>query len=494
MILEELGIYGWPERDENLLLVSLLTGDPLLLIGNHGCAKTHVANKVAQVLGREFLVYDASKAMFEDVLGYPNVEKLKHGVVEYVPSPVTIWDKELVFIDELNRAVPELQSKWLEIVRSRKIMGFPTRVRWVWAAMNPVTYAGANTLDDALVGRFALFLYPPDVLQMSEVDRIRVARHINGDDAPSLRMWVEDAHIGTVPKGDIEAVGTGLNELLRKAGSHFLCLKREMDSLSEFLAKFSDLLVRETGGTVALDGRRLGFLYRNLLANRAVELAKAEVFHAPVPEFIASSRHVVQSSIPVGLNESDTDREEAQHKMEICFDLLSSYFEQGAELSRVNLIYELFTNPDLLRKTELLLTCDLGELVLSKAWTDLMKGSRDITLLAYTALQVEVRRPGTVPQELLASLSARIQPGDLSTKCIAALHGLEIEHIEQVEQLLQQDSDLAKLIAWQRVTQLVDSESVLPTEIQATARQIREDIDRFEVMLAAPKQKKELAA
>jgi hypothetical protein len=32
-----------------------------------------VANKVAQALGRKFLVYDASKAMFEDVLGYPNV-------------------------------------------------------------------------------------------------------------------------------------------------------------------------------------------------------------------------------------------------------------------------------------------------------------------------------------------------------------------------------------------------------------------------------------
>ena len=108
MILSQLGIYGWKEADENLVLASLLTGDPLLLIGHHGCAKTHVANKVAQALGRRFLVYDASKCMFEDILGYPNVEKLKSGVVEYVPSPVTIWDKELVLIDELNRAVPEL--------------------------------------------------------------------------------------------------------------------------------------------------------------------------------------------------------------------------------------------------------------------------------------------------------------------------------------------------------------------------------------------------
>ena len=69
MLLSQLGIFGWKEADENLVLASLLTGDPLLLVGNHGCAKTHVANKVAQALGRRFLVYDASKAMFEDVLG-----------------------------------------------------------------------------------------------------------------------------------------------------------------------------------------------------------------------------------------------------------------------------------------------------------------------------------------------------------------------------------------------------------------------------------------
>ena len=127
MLLKYLGVYGWREPDENLLLASLLTGDPLLLIGKHGCAKTHAAAKVAQALGKRFFAYDASKAMFEDVLGYPNVDKLKHGVVEYVASPVTIWDKEMILIDEINRAEPSMQSKWLESIRSRKIMGFPRR-------------------------------------------------------------------------------------------------------------------------------------------------------------------------------------------------------------------------------------------------------------------------------------------------------------------------------------------------------------------------------
>ena len=483
MILNQLGIFGWKEADENLVLTSLLTGDPLLLIGNHGCAKTHVANKVAQALGRRFLVYDASKAMFEDILGFPNIRKLQQGEVEYVPSPVTVWDKELILIDELNRASDATANKWLEIIRSRKIMGFPTQVKWVWAAMNPMSYSATSALDAAMIGRFAIFLYPPDVLQMDEVDRIKVATHINGDDAPSLSEWTGGSTAGTVHDEEVEAVGEKLCQSLQLAGTHFLRLRDQMPSLAEFLAKFADLLVRETGGEVALDGRRLGFIHRNLLANRAIELAKAEVFGAALPDFVESARYVVQASIPVGLNDEGLKREEAVHKMEVCFDLLSSYFEEGAELTRVNLIYELFTTPDLMRRAELLLTGDLGEMALSKAWTDLMAEDRDITLLAYTALQVEARRPGAVPQELLASLSGRVSPENLSTKCISRLENDAVEYIDEIEELLRQETDLSKLVAYQHVSRLVESGRVNPESLTSTAQTIQEDIRKFEALL-----------
>jgi hypothetical protein len=483
MILNQLGIFGWKLADENLVLASLLTGDPLLLIGSHGCAKTHVANKVAQALGRKFLVYDASKAMFEDVLGYPNVEKLKHGVVEYVPSPVTIWDKELVFIDELNRAVPELQSKWLEIIRSRKIMGFPTQVKWVWAAMNPMGYAGANLLDAALAGRFAFFLYPPDVLQMDEEDRIKVAMHINGDDAPSLREWTGGATASTVSHEDTREVGEMLGKLLPLAGQRFLQLRSQMQTLPEFLAKFADLLARETRGEVSLDGRRLGFVHRNLLANRAIELARADLFGDALPDFVQSARYVVQSSIPVALDGEGIKREEAVHKFEICFDLLSGYFAHNAELGLVNLVYELFTTKDLMRRAELLLTENLGELAVTKAWSDLLKEDKDITLLAYTALQVEARRPGTVPRELLAALSGKMGQSRLSTECIPRLEDDNIEYIAEVEALLRQDSELAALVAYGEVAKLVSTGHITPERLSQTQRRIKEGIQAFVALL-----------
>lgn len=483
MLLEQLGIFGWKERDENLVLASLLTGDPLLLIGNHGAAKTHLANKMALALGRPFLVYDASKSMFEDVLGFPNIEKLKEGIVEYVPSKVTIWDKELILIDELSRALPELQSKWLEIIRSRKIMGFDTKVKWVWAAMNPLSYSGTQVLDGALIGRFALFVYPPDVLQMDEQDRIRVTTHINGDDAPSIGVWADNKRIETVTKDDVIRTGAQMEQLLRTSTRHFHQLRSQILTLSEFLAKFADLLLRETKGEVALDGRRLGFVYRNILGNRAVELAKAEILGSSLPGFADSARYVVQSSIPVGLNDESLKRDEAAHKMEICFDLLSAFFEEGSEIAKVNEIYELFTTDNLMRKAELLLNANLGEFVNCKAWNDLMKADTDITLLAYTALQVEAHKPGTIPQELLEGLSRKIDTANLCTDCIPDLQGESIEYIEEIEALLNRVSDLDRLIAYHHVSKLARGSQITPGHITHTQQSIQADIRTFQTLI-----------
>ena len=483
MLLEKLGIFGWKEQDENLVLSSLLTGDPLLLIGNHGSAKTHVANKIGQAINKSYLCYDASKAMFEDVLGYPNIEKLKSGIVEYVPSKVTIWDKNLILIDELNRAVPELQSKWLEIIRSRKIMGFETSVKWVWAAMNPLSYSATQALDDALIGRFSTFVYPPDVLQMNEENRRRVVVHINGDDAPSLSEWTEGNRLQTITKDETEEVGRQIIGILKNAAGHFGNLRSQLNTLSEFLAKFADLLMRESNGEICLDGRRLGFIYRNILANRSIELAKTETLKAKLPDFTESARYVVQSSIPVGLNDESLKREEAVHKMEICFDLLSSYFDEKSEIAKVDLIYELFTTDNLMRKAEILLKENLSEFVNCKAWNDLLNANNDVTLVAYTALQIESRRPGTVPQELLEGLSDKINPGSLSTDCIPPLQGESIEYVDEVEQLLDYDNDLARLVAYSHVRNLAKDTAINTEKIDQTRIQIKADIQTFQNLI-----------
>jgi len=483
MILEKLGIYGWNEKDENLLLASLLTGDPILLIGNHGTAKTHVANKIAEALGRKFIVYDASKALFEDVLGYPDIKKLQEGEVSYIPSKVTMWDKEYVFIDEINRALPEMQSKWLEVIRSRKIMGYETAVKWVWAARNPLSYSATQALDEALVGRFALFIYPPEILDMDEHNRMRIASHINGDDAPAIREWSKTSNGRTIKQKDAQKCGQEITAILEKAAVHFENLKTRLNGIAEFLAKYADLLARETNNDLRLDGRRLGFIYRNILSNRAVELAKAELNNDEIPIITDNAGHVIKSSIPVGINDDGAQREESLHKIEICFDLLKSFFEDNGKSERVELIYELFTTKDLLRKTEILLTEDLGELAESKAWHDMMERESDVTLFAYTALQVEALRPGTIPQELIENLGKKIDTSRLSPECISPLEDKSIEQVEGVEELLMRDTDMGKLLAIQRVRKLAIKKDITPEDVKETNRLIEEDIKTFKKLL-----------
>jgi len=256
-----------------------------------------------------------------------------------------------------------------------------------------------------------------------------------------------------------------------------------MKTLAEFLAKFSDLLSKETKGKIRLDGRRLGFIYRNLLAMRAVELAKAEVLAVRTRDFIDSAKSTVEASIPMGINDESINKEEEYHKIDICFDLLSSYFHEESELEKVNLIYELFTTSDLVRKAELLLKMDLGELAKTKAWNDLINSGKDITTLAYVALQLEAKKPGTIPQEMLEPLSRAVNTQRLSTSRLRNLKGESIEYLDEVENLVRGNTDLQLIISLNRARELLRKERILPEKIEITRERIEKDLETFNNLL-----------
>jgi len=156
--LNNLEIYGYEEYSP-FVLYSLITGMPILLVGPHGTGKTLLAERVAKLLGTKFHAYDASKAMFEDIVGFPNPETMKKGSITYIQGELTLWDKEFILVDEISRALPSNQNKWLEVIRSRRLMGISlNKLNYIFAAMNPPSYAGAMPLDEALADRFAFIL------------------------------------------------------------------------------------------------------------------------------------------------------------------------------------------------------------------------------------------------------------------------------------------------------------------------------------------------
>jgi hypothetical protein len=475
MLLEKLGIYGWNENDENLLLSSLLTGDPLLMIGNRGSAKTYIAQRLAEALNKKFLAYDASKAMFDDVLGYPNVEKLKEGIVEYVSSPVTIWDKEMVLVDEINRAVPELQSKWLEIIRSRKIMGFPTSVSWVWSAMNPISYEATEPLDEALIGRFAIFIFPPDIINMEEEDRINIAKNMNHDDAPALKIWnnKEKKYVDNINNNEINEL---LNKIMKCASKNFDVLFDNLKTLPEFLSRFAMLLNEESNGKIQLDGRRLGFIYRNILAYRSIEFAKNKYLRNKVVPMKEICSYVIQRSIPFGINDEENNFDEISHIIDNCFNFLESYFEESSNMEMINKIYELFTVNDLVRKLEIIIENknNLSDLIKYKIWNKLIDNDEDNSHMLYVAMVLETIDKNLIPIELIDPLSKQI-----NLKNINEIDDYFTPIIDILSDALYKTNNLELLISKYHVLKFMESKSVNREEAKQIEEKIQYDLKRI---------------
>lgn len=421
-MLEQLGIYGWNSKNENLLLASVLTGDPVLLIGDAGCAKTALIGNLAQALGLNFVAYDASKSLFEDVLGFPNPASLKQGKMEYIQSPITIWDKEYVLIDELNRAQRDMQSKWLEIIRSRQIMGMPTKVTWIAAAMNPMTYSSTNSLDEALIERFAIFIYPPDILSMEDKYVCKISQNISRDDAPALDRW------GYKVSGKSKIIERNeiFDQILKSASEFYEGIYKETKHLPEFLARFSKTINKDTKDKLKLNGRRLGFISRAIIAVRSIELAKNKILGSPLKPLKDSVLYTIQSSLPLGLSDTAIAKDEGIHSIDNTFRLLESYFTNNFDISILDTIYELFNTNDLMRKAQILFTESekLGEFAKAKAWKSVMDSgdAKSKSLIAYVAMTIESIKPNVLPREFIKQMSDII---DFDSLTKIAIHNID---------------------------------------------------------------------
>ena len=326
---------------------------------------------------------------------------------------------------------------------------------------------------------------------MNEADRIKVLRHINGDDAPSIGEWCPQAETKTVSKTETEEAGRQIRKLLQNAGPLFQTLEKDFQSLGEFLSRLAVLVMKETDGDVKLDGRRLGFMYRSLLANRAVEISRTSLWGEELPVFAESAKQVILASIPMGLNEEGINRENMLHKAEICLDLLSDYFSEGGNFQRVETVYRLFTTTDLFEKAEILLGEDLSEMVKLKAWNDLCAAPENITPLAYIALKVESIHPGKIPSELLEKVGGAIEMQNLQTETIPGLTGSNIELIESVEALLDQPDDLRRMIAYETVRGLAACPELTQEFLAQTTKRITATAEKIEGLLNKTKHESE---
>ena len=150
------------DKIEPVIMANVALGKNFILIGRHGTCKTTLARTLAQGYGGPSVVYDATKNDIVSICGIPKTKALEEGRFEFAIGERTIWDKQLIVIDELGRATKENQNILLEILQERTCFGQKLEYKIVIATMNPETYAASLRLDEALLDRFYAVLPVPD--------------------------------------------------------------------------------------------------------------------------------------------------------------------------------------------------------------------------------------------------------------------------------------------------------------------------------------------
>ena len=303
-ILNSLGIYGY-ESIEWPILAGLVTGDPVLLIGGHGAAKTYLCGRLAKALKLSFKAYDASKNLFEDVLGFPNPEAMKKGSMDYISTPVSVWGTQFLLVDEISRAVPDMQSKWLEVIRNRSVMGKQIDgLSYIFSAMNPPSYLGAYPLDEALAGRYAVVAVVPSTEEMTLDLQSKIIHNLTGDDAPLCRdafktlcdeQSEDDSHF--------EEASLNLIHLLDRARQRLPHLSDELQNfVSDYILNLNLCLKLKES---SLDGRRMGMLWRTLLAGCALWQEVHQHDDIPLPHLNVLLLNLLQSALPMAATQEE---------------------------------------------------------------------------------------------------------------------------------------------------------------------------------------------
>jgi len=135
----------------------------VLLRGAHGIGKSQVVRQVARHFGLEVIDRRLSQMSEGDMIGLPSTD----GEVTRFNPPE--WYKEActlprcLFLDELNRATPEVMQAAFQIVLDRELNGWKLHQNTrVFAAINTGGTYTVNEMDPALLDRFWAIDLTPD--------------------------------------------------------------------------------------------------------------------------------------------------------------------------------------------------------------------------------------------------------------------------------------------------------------------------------------------
>ena len=265
MELKKLGIYGG-EAIQDLVAAAILTGDPVLFIGDKGTGKTYMMERIADALNLKFMMYNCSSANFDDIVGFPIPNK-DLNQMDFMPTPTSIWGVNMLLLDEINRARLDIQNNYFQLIRNRSVQGKRVdTLRWVFSAMNPLSYAGTTPLDSALADRFAWVIKTPSFSIINEEDRHSIISNHTNDDCPAITHWggIKHVHVDSVTRRDME-------QWFKRAAQLY---QEHLADCNDVIAYVDDVCISISmsgkSKTGPIEGRRAGIILRNILSLAAV--------------------------------------------------------------------------------------------------------------------------------------------------------------------------------------------------------------------------------
>lgn len=278
-ILRTLGTVGW-EGISLYVFASALTGSPVCVYGSHGAAKTMTFRLLAEkCFGLPYVLYDASKSNWVDIVGYPNLDKFKEGKVEFVETEMSIWNKKILILDEAARAREDIQNGYLEVLRSSTLQGVDTGIRWKFLASNTLDYPGTRPLDAAFASRIGYYCAVPEFLNMDVEDQGYILQMQENSDGRGLREWDKNM---APPEDNIPDMSLEFSSLMTEAAAKMEEVKTAYGEMfAEYVRKFAALMEVRTkvkgSDVIRMDGRTCGTLLNNMYACVALESLEYEV-------------------------------------------------------------------------------------------------------------------------------------------------------------------------------------------------------------------------
>lgn len=407
-LLEKLEIFGVNPASEDAILACLLQGEPGLLIGPPGTAKTEICESIGYALREadkkakpgkpeewfNCQVYDTSKLNPEDLLGFPNPKAIMEGRMEYVKLPSTVWGKDMVVWDEINRCDKARQSNLFEIIRSRRINGIPTDNKFIFSAMNPFGDTGTQEMSEALTDRHVMYIWFSQFDTLIEEDKHSIIKRVGKHESVGMRHWgnakyVFDTDDNTVNE-KLAEIGNDIKNIMIKAAPIYERLVADMGSnISKLIVRIIAAINAEKEkkdnkiGNLDISGRRAGMMLRALCSLRAVQLAKSEVLNYKVPTLESTLCNGSRMAIPIGISQKASADTIMRIKTIIEETVKAQYAVLFDNSPNADKIYSIFHDKNPITRLESMLSVpNISKLTEQKLWSELYDMCKDTELEA----------------------------------------------------------------------------------------------------------------